>query len=331
MKRTSYFHSIQDEEEIVRLYKTGKSYDDIEKIFGLGHTAVGKIIKGRGLTRTKNYPVSKEDLDLMIQAYQSGLSAPKAAAKYNRTAMVVIKELKKRGIKSRDMEECHRKYTLDESFFSKIDSEEKAYWLGFFAADGCVWDEGNQVKIGLKASDSPHLLKFKESIKSQAPIGKTRSHVVSGTTCYYTPFCVHSRRMRLDLSRYGIVQNKSLTLRLKLNFPKNLLRHFWRGMVDGDGCICLHNRKGKGARGKKFVGQWGVSLCGTKDTVYKFYQWTKEYVNSKARPSKSRNLWSFRIEGNRKAKKILNILYSGSKISLDRKKNLSEILTLKGG
>jgi len=33
---------------------------------------------------------------------------------------------------------AHRKYNLEESFFTKIDNEEKAYWLGFLSGDGAI-------------------------------------------------------------------------------------------------------------------------------------------------------------------------------------------------
>ncbi len=32
----------------------------------------------------------------------------------------------------------NRKYFFNQQFFKNIDSEEKAYWLGFLMADGCV-------------------------------------------------------------------------------------------------------------------------------------------------------------------------------------------------
>jgi hypothetical protein len=34
--------------------------------------------------------------------------------------------------------QCSRKYHLNESFFEKIDCQEKAYFLGFIFADGSI-------------------------------------------------------------------------------------------------------------------------------------------------------------------------------------------------
>jgi len=59
---------------------------------------------------------------------------------------------------------AHRKYNLDESFFTRIDNEEKAYWLGFFAGDGAITDE-NRLRLKLATKDKAHLKKFKEIVK----------------------------------------------------------------------------------------------------------------------------------------------------------------------
>jgi len=47
---------------------------------------------------------------------------------------------------------AHRRYNLDETFFEKIDNEEKAYWLGFLAGDGAITDE-NRLRLRLAIKD----------------------------------------------------------------------------------------------------------------------------------------------------------------------------------
>ncbi|PIR02037.1 MAG: hypothetical protein COV62_02435, partial [Candidatus Nealsonbacteria bacterium CG11_big_fil_rev_8_21_14_0_20_35_11] len=58
----------------------------------------------------------------------------------------------------------HRKYNLDETFFEKTDSEEKAYWLGFLAGDSAITDE-NRLRLRLAIKDKKHLQRFKKIIK----------------------------------------------------------------------------------------------------------------------------------------------------------------------
>lgn len=42
-----------------------------------------------------------------------------------------------------------KRYVQDNSFFEKIDSERKSYWLGFLYADGCIYErsENNNITI----------------------------------------------------------------------------------------------------------------------------------------------------------------------------------------
>ncbi len=48
---------------------------------------------------------------------------------------------------------------FDKNMFKKIDSEEKAYWLGFLEADGCIHGgEGDyRIEIGLAEKDFHYL------------------------------------------------------------------------------------------------------------------------------------------------------------------------------
>ena len=48
--------------------------------------------------------------------------------------------------------------------FEIIDTEEKAYWLGFLYADGSVSSTDNRIELGLAEKDLNHIEKFKEFI-----------------------------------------------------------------------------------------------------------------------------------------------------------------------
>ncbi|WP_258049556.1 hypothetical protein [Clostridium weizhouense] len=39
------------------------------------------------------------------------------------------------------------KYIQDDSYFEKIDTERKAYWLVFLYADGCVFKKFEKIKM----------------------------------------------------------------------------------------------------------------------------------------------------------------------------------------
>jgi hypothetical protein len=51
---------------------------------------------------------------------------------------------------------------FNEHYFDEVDSEAKAYWLGFIFADGCVlWNERTRnyaLQVGLQGRDVDHLV-----------------------------------------------------------------------------------------------------------------------------------------------------------------------------
>jgi len=79
--------------------------------------------------------------------------------------------------------EVRKKVTFDDSVFDEIDTEEKAYWLGFIYADGYIDSaplidgkkNNYQLEVSLKLSDYEHLVKLKEFFKSDKEI-KTDSY-----------------------------------------------------------------------------------------------------------------------------------------------------------
>lgn len=125
------------------------------------------------------------------------------------------------------------------SLFERIDSEEKAYWLGFICADGNVHSTTNQISISLAYVDLSHLEKFKKFIGAKNVIidyKKTKSY----------KYQFYSKKMKQDLINLGCVPRKSLVLQFPKEklIPKNLIKHFIRGYFDGDGCLS-YSRKSK--------------------------------------------------------------------------------------
>ena len=60
------------------------------------------------------------------------------------------------------------KLSLNIDYFKEINSFEKAYWLGFICADGCIHKNGGKLTITVK--DREICEKFKTSINSEHKI-----------------------------------------------------------------------------------------------------------------------------------------------------------------
>lgn len=127
-----------------------------------------------------------------------------------------------------------RQHSFNEHFFSVVETEAQAYFLGFLAADGCVRKQLDGVELTLQEKDVEILTLFKEVL------GGTSSDLYYkekdiGSNAYR--LMLMSKQMALDLNSWGITPAKSHTMQIQKPIPEHLLRHFLRGLWDGDGSI----------------------------------------------------------------------------------------------
>lgn len=132
-------------------------------------------------------------------------------------------------------------YYYDESYFEQINTPEKAYWLGFIAADGNLYRrDGHQglISIGINEKDIELLNNFKEELKTTKPINiikdKKREETAIAT------LQVTSDKIFNDLLNKGIGIRKTFDLDLKFVFehiPIKYYSDFILGYFDGDGSI----------------------------------------------------------------------------------------------
>lgn len=137
------------------------------------------------------------------------------------------------------------RYTLNENYFDKIDSECKAYFLGFLFADGFVGNEKfNNVVLSIQEKDKVILDVFKKELNftGNIRIGKSSSSYKK-TSCQYI-INFSSEHMAKTLRAYGLTKNRKEIIKdIPLCVPKNLIHHFIRGYFDGDGSVTKYNKK----------------------------------------------------------------------------------------
>lgn len=201
--------------------------------------------------------------------------------------------------------ESHKTYSCSEDFFETIDSEEKAYWLGFIAADGCV--SGNRLKLGLSSKDRDHLVKLLNSLNSSHLI---HDDFTKNKTLLYprSSINIQSKKIVSDLIQYGINERKSLSLILSVELINpELHRHIWRGILDGDGCITQSKNR------------WNISLLGSYQVISEFIKFLKLYHATEKIPQPRGNIFTVRYGAAKDIAIISNILYDNISIYLDRK------------
>jgi hypothetical protein len=112
------------------------------------------------------------------------------------------------GLKLKQIKNVNRKskYSYDENFFEIIDSEEKAYWLGFLLADGN--NTKRTLRFRLKLEDKYILERFLKSINGNIPIKEDKVNL-NGKIIFSCNLTISSVKMCKDVEKYGIIPNKT--------------------------------------------------------------------------------------------------------------------------
>ncbi len=128
-------------------------------------------------------------------------------------------------------------------FFENINTEEKAYWLGFMLADGGVQSNSSNIRINLQEDDYAHLKKFGDIFGVEVISYEYRQQWGQGISkaCRVS---FNNRKISSDLNEKGIVPRKTYkdTSKIYNYIPDYLKRHFIRGFFDGDGCIFFSDK-----------------------------------------------------------------------------------------
>lgn len=180
---------------------------------------------------------SRIDIDdnLVIKKYFELKNLKKVAKSFG----VSLRPIK-RILEKNKVELTNRRYNVNHEYFKVIDSEDKAYWLGFLYADGCVrkTKTGSQVALKLSIKDENHLLKFKNSINSEHRvlyhINKTKTKKGNDSFSENCIIRINSNELVTDLINQGCHPKKTFTIDAP-NIEEKYIRHFLRGYYDGDG------------------------------------------------------------------------------------------------
>lgn len=194
------------------------------------------------------------------------------------------------------------KKPINSTIFNVIDTEEKAYWLGFLYADGCISDD-NKVELSLKLSDKPHVEKFRQFMGFGNPVRED---------WFRARMSFQDKMIGEDLKRLGCIPRKSLVLRFptEKQVPKNLVIPFIRGYFDGDGSISDPEKVAT-----------ACSLLGTHHFLSGLLNEMFFMCPIKVRTHKngSPRVCYFAISG-KKAISFLSIIYKDATVFLERKK-----------
>lgn len=218
-----------------------------------------------------------------------------------------------------------RKYSCNYRYFEKIDSKEKAYWLGFILADGCVMHttrirklktcESKQdrylTQLSLSIKDYDHLEKLNHALESTYPINV----YATNSKHDYGRILIEDKDMFDDLIHNGLEERKTLNEKFPYHIKKKYHMDILRGIFDADGCISKHKTK-------YGTDEYEITLTATKEIIYAFMDILGIDKNIKLhqrRPDPNKNNYTLKKTGNLQCYKYLTKLYENSNIYLTRK------------
>ena len=250
--------------------------------------------------------------------YLSGEKSTDLALEYSCVYSTILNIVKRQGGKSKSYSESHKKYTVDDMFFDEINNEETSYFLGLLYSDGCVHSTFPRFSLSLQIDDFDILETFKEKLKYTGDL-YTRKYKNKNNKIQKV-LSITSERLKTDLIKHGCTSKKSLILK----FPEidtNLMKHFIRGVFDGDGTINYGEKK-----------DCSFDIVGSVDFVDGLYDYLKNnhiidrvytyYING----SKNKVL---SIRCKKELYNMYKYLYKDSTIFLERKKkNYDNIINI---
>ena len=311
------------EKEIIQKYLNGASISALEKEYypSYNYRKIRKILNDNNIEirgGRKKKTLTNKQLQYLEQKYcNEGEDLNKLAEYFNWDRETLRNLINEKGLVKKTNNRVNKR--LNEEYFSVIDSEEKAYFLGLLITDGSVdKKDGRQgrIRLQLQATDKDILIKFKNALQVDSDLILDPR----GNQCYSVEFS--SDKIFNDLSKYNIIPNKTYSIsNLPTNIPNHLMKDFLRGMIDGDGSITFDKIMSK-----------DVALNFTsyyQSFVLDFQKEINKLIN-KSEPNKVffTSAWHCQWRGYNQVLNILNILYKDATIYINRKYQLyNQLLT----
>lgn len=265
----------------------------------------GKIIGDKNYKRHINKCMKLyEQFDQIKYDYEvNKLAYYKLGKKYNCSESYISNFLQYNGVQ-RLMD-----YYINHTFFDSLDNKYQFWLLGLFASDGNVHND--IISLSQSGKFGKHIMKYVVKLldyKSSLLVGKTYKQ-----DFYRINF--KSTNILNIFKQFNILPNKSVMYDLPNNIPKDMLKYFIRGFVEGDGSITIQHNKNNNY-------YLSFSLVGTHSCMLKIKNYLEEQIKGlKLQLLSKRNsnvVQEIRINGEY-AIKLCEYLYSDIDLYLGRK------------
>ena len=216
-------------------------------------------------------------------------------------------------------------------FFKDIQTEIQAYLLGFIMSDGCINDERHTLSIHINNKDVEIFKYFKmispdaytQELKGTESIATVRGKTVKNSSS--VRLSIASKILIEDLHKLGIVERKTYKELHIPNMPKKLIRHFFRGYFDGDGCFTYYaHEPNKANREVNWTIKSSIKICAKTSTLLtEFQKWLSESFDISVNINyiKRDDMYSLCTSSKKNVEYLYHIMYDNSIFRLSRKYN----------
>lgn len=303
-----------------QLVDQGWSASKIAKEYKLNIDSIRRRIKQNNWSTKKSQrsnALTQDELSQIKKLIDQGVDLKEISNKFD----ISISAIKRRKYKNHwTVNAKKNKYNFDENYFDEIDSEHKAYWLGFLMADGYILskrqrkghvNESQSFGFSINMQDSELFDYFKEDLKAENPVNIYDNYSSQFASINKTGRILLTSQHTVNmLKKWGLVENKTFSTHMP-DIKKELIPAFIRGYSDGDGCITIDKNN-----------RISWKFCGTQELLNAFQDFFgTSYKLTQRFPERHNNNWQFGISGWKNVPRCLDIVYKDATVYLKRKYN----------
>lgn len=199
---------------------------------------------------------------------------------------------------------------LDKNFFEFINTEEKAYWLGFIWADGHVSQKAPWFLV-VQIKDRDHMEKLCKALSYDGTIKAVHGSGYNPNAIHYrVAFC--RRKLCDDLNNLGRNSNKD-TLP---DIDPSLMGHFLRGYFDGDGSVIPTTTVIKGVP-YTYLRASIIAEIGLAKNIQQFL--LSNNITSVLNDSRTEYMKYISVTGGNNMRRLHSLMYENHTVCLTRK------------
>lgn len=292
-----------DTEAVINSYKEGMPMYKCVKLYKVSEERLKKLLISNCIpyrNKSESFGITKT-----IEAY-----IKEQYTLYGRSQYEISKELGIRHcsvsniLKRNNVEIKEWKYVINENYFEKIDSPDKAYFLGWMISDG--HNKGNGIVLSLQERDKEVLENFKKHIEYEGPLYRiihTKKNVQNSMSLDIT-----NNKLARDIEKWGVIKKKARFTYFPL-IDEKYYPYLIRGVFEGDGWISESN------------GKYVFGISGSEILMKEIQEILKRYCNVEIYPvRKTKTTYVFSLGGYSKIMRVFNFLYKDCKeLVLSRK------------